>query len=331
MRIQKIVFSLFLLFFSTQIQAGVWKNLLRLGTGGLITFGTGYMGDQIKSDEFSWNTHYTIKNFPSLDQSRQKQESPETKVTFNDIAGMDSVVAEVQEVVDFLKNPQKYNALGAKFTKGILLVGPPGTGKTLLAKAISNESGCSFHYASASSFVELFVGQGSKRVRELFERANKAKPAIIFIDEIDAIGAINRSNTSGGGNDEYRQTLNELLCQMDGFRENSSVLIIGATNNDQALDKAIKRPGRFTRIIKINKPDKKAREEILLHYIKKLPKIDFTFSDVDNLADSTLGFSGAELENLVNEAAIFAVRENAEVVNKKHLEQALVKVKQRNI
>lgn len=325
MKTLKIIFLSFLLF-SQQLHAkGFWQKILDTGRGGLI----GVTVKSYKQAQKPKHQNYTIKFHDIDDPKNQKQEnsSSSNKVTFDDIAGIDSVVTEVKEVVDFLKNPQKYKDLGAKLPKGILLVGPPGTGKTLLAKAIANESGCSFHYASAASFVELYVGQGSKHVRELFEKANKQKPAIIFIDEIDAVGAVGRGT---GANEEYRQTLNELLCQMDGFQENSSILVIGATNNDQALDKAIKRPGRFTRIIKITKPDKKARQEILLHYIKKLPKIDLTVEDIENLANNTLGFSSAELENLVNEAAIFAVRENADTVNKKYFDLALIKTKQRN-
>lgn len=276
----------------------------------------------------SGNNSSENKNYIEQDKeedsnnNNQSNNNSENKVYFKDVIGLDKALVEVKEVVDFMKNPQKYKALGAKMPRGILLEGPPGTGKTLIAKAIANEAGCNFFYESASSFVEMYVGVGSKRVREIFQQASKHKPAIIFIDEIDAIGAVSRG---AGANEEYRQTLNELLTQMDGYKENDNIIVIAATNNANALDKALKRPGRFTRIIKIPNPDKKARKEILSHYISKLPKAEKDDKFIEELSEKTGGFSAAELANIINEAAMIAVREGSNNVTKNHIEQAFEK------
>ena len=228
-------------------------------------------------------------------------------------------VGKVQEVVLYAKEKEKYRALGAQPPRGILLEGPPGTGKTLIAKAIAQESGCSFFYESASSFIEMYVGVGAKRIRELFEKASAKQPAIIFIDEIDAIA----SKRTGTTNDERLQTLNQLLCLMDGFDSKSSIIVLAATNNAQALDPAIKRSGRFDRIIKIPLPNQKSRQAILELYIKKLPSVDVKESFIEKLSVQTAGLSGADLSNLVNQGTFAAVKENATVVTSEHLTKGL--------
>ncbi len=347
---------------SSEEKKELLKHLFRFGVGGLVTVASGYLIDQLKEIEVQEalaaqggtpskeptiivsdpvisdsespakvpdDSNFTHRRKPKIDPNPTQPDNENAKgVTFADIVGIDEVLVEVKEVVEFLKNPKKYTDLGAKFPKGILLAGPPGTGKTMIAKAIANEAKCKFIYTSASSFVEKYVGVGAERIRELFLIASKNAPAIIFIDEIDAIGAVERG---AGANEEYRQTLNELLCKMDGFKENSSILVIGATNNAFALDRALKRPGRFTRIIKVSKPNEEGRKAILAHYISKLPKVSIEKADTENLAKETTGFSPAELENLVNEAAMLAVREDAKVIQKSHFEKALEVVKQRNI
>lgn len=240
-------------------------------------------------------------------------------ITFQDIAGIDEVINQVQEVVSYAKEKEKYQALGAQPPRGILLEGPPGTGKTLIAKAIAQEAGCSFFYESASAFIEMYVGVGAKRIRELFAKASAKQPAIIFIDEIDAIG----SKRTGGTNEERLQTLNQLLCLMDGFDSKSSIIVLAATNNAQALDPAIKRSGRFDRIIKIPLPNQKSRQAILELYIKKLPSVQVEQSFIEKLSLQTAGLSGADLNNLVNQATFSAVKENAKVVTAEHLTQGL--------
>lgn len=243
----------------------------------------------------------------------------QSSITFQDIAGIDEVIGQVQEVVLYAKEKEKYRALGAQPPRGILLEGPPGTGKTLIAKAIAQESGCSFFYESASSFIEMYVGVGAKRIRELFEKASAKQPAIIFIDEIDAIA----SKRTGTTNDERLQTLNQLLCLMDGFDSKSSIIVLAATNNAQALDPAIKRSGRFDRIIKIPLPNQKSRQAILELYIKKLPSVDVKESFIEKLSVQTAGLSGADLSNLVNQGTFAAVKENATVVTSEHLTKGL--------
>ncbi|AHH45196.1 ATP-dependent zinc metalloprotease FtsH [Mesomycoplasma bovoculi] len=242
---------------------------------------------------------------------------------FSDIAGNAEVKEEIVEFIDYLKNPAKYAAAGAKIPKGILLGGPPGTGKTLLAKATAGEAGVPFFFISASNFVELYVGVGAKRVRELFKDARAAAPAIIFIDELDAIGR-SRGSGIGGGNDEREQTLNQMLVEMDGMVENSGLLVIAATNRSDVLDPALQRPGRFDRSITVNLPDVKEREEILRLHAKG-KRISKTVT-LENVARRTPGFSGAQLENIINEATLLSVREQTEVITSQQIDEAIDRV-----
>jgi cell division protease FtsH len=245
------------------------------------------------------------------------------KITFKDVAGADEEKAELEEIVDFLKNPKKYNDIGARIPKGVLLLGPPGTGKTLLSKAISGEAGCPFFPTSGSEFVEMFVGVGASRVRDLFEHAKKNAPAIIFIDEIDAVGR-HRGSGLGGGHDEREQTLNQLLVEMDGFEVNDSVIVVAATNRRDILDPALLRPGRFDRQIWVGLPDIKGREEILKVHTRTKPLApDVNLKDI---AKSTVGFTGADLENLVNEASLLSARRNKKAITKEEIEEATIKV-----
>merc|ERR1712091_701027 len=247
-------------------------------------------------------------------KSRSKfQEVPETGVTFKDVAGVDGAKLELQEVVDFLKNPDKYTDLGAKIPKGCLLVGPPGTGKTLLAKAVAGEAGVPFFACSASEFVELFVGVGASRVRDLFEKAKAKAPCIIFIDEIDAVGR-QRGTGMGGGNDEREQTINQLLTELDGFEGNTGVIVLAATNRPDVLDKALLRPGRFDRQVTVDRPDLAGRVRILKVHSKG--KVLAKDVDLEKVARRTPGMTGADLQNLMNEAAIFAARRNLKAVSK---------------
>jgi cell division protease FtsH len=248
---------------------------------------------------------------------------PPKKVTFNDVAGIDEVKEEVMEIVDFLKDPKKYIKMGARIPKGILLVGPPGTGKTLLAKAIAGEAGVPFLSMSGSEFVEMFVGVGASRVRDLFEQARKNAPCIVFIDEIDAVGRF-RGAGLGGGHDEREQTLNQLLAEMDGFDSQEGIIVMAATNRPDILDPALLRPGRFDRQIVVDIPDVKAREEILKVHVKKVPLGDDV--DISVIAKGTPGFTGADIENLVNEAALIAARENSDKVYMRHFEKARDKI-----
>ncbi|MDR0984781.1 MAG: ATP-dependent zinc metalloprotease FtsH [Ruminococcus sp.] len=245
------------------------------------------------------------------------------KVTFKDVAGADEEKAELEEIVDFLKNPKKYADIGARIPKGVLLLGPPGTGKTLLSKAVSGEAGCPFFPTSGSEFVEMFVGVGASRVRDLFEHAKKNAPSIIFIDEIDAVGR-HRGSGLGGGHDEREQTLNQLLVEMDGFEVNDSVIVVAATNRRDILDPALLRPGRFDRQIWVGLPDIKGREEILRVHTRVKPLApDVNLKDI---AKSTSGFTGADLENLVNEASLLAARRNKKAITKEEIEEATIKV-----
>lgn len=245
------------------------------------------------------------------------------KVRFNDVAGCDEAKQDVQEVVDFLKDPSKYQRLGGHIPRGILLVGPPGTGKTLLAKAIAGEAGVPFFSISGSDFVEMFVGVGAARVRDMFENAKKNAPCIIFIDEIDAVGR-QRGAGLGGGNDEREQTLNQMLVEMDGFETGTNIIVIAATNRPDVLDPALLRPGRFDRQVVVPLPDIRGREQILNIHMKKIPVAQDVRADI--LARGTPGFSGADLANLVNEAALFAARRNGRVVDMNDFELAKDKI-----
>ena len=245
------------------------------------------------------------------------------KVTFDDVAGADEEKEELEEIVDFLRNPQKFTQIGARIPHGILLVGPPGTGKTLLARAVAGEAGVQFLSISGSDFVEMYVGVGASRVRDLFEQAKKVAPAIIFIDEIDAVGR-KRGTGLGGGHDEKEQTLNQLLVEMDGFGHTEGIIVLAATNRPDILDPALLRPGRFDRQIQVNAPDVKGREEILKVHAKD-KKLDDSVN-LRTVARATSGFTGADLSNLLNEAAILAARENRPVLNMEDINEALMKI-----
>ena len=245
------------------------------------------------------------------------------KVTFDDVAGADEEKEELQEVVDFLRDPEKYTKIGARIPHGLLLVGPPGTGKTLLARAVAGEADVQFLSISGSDFVEMYVGVGASRVRDLFEQAKKIAPAIIFIDEIDAVGR-KRGSGLGGGHDEKEQTLNQLLVEMDGFSKNEGVIVLAATNRPDILDPALLRPGRFDRQIHVGHPDVKGREEILKVHARN-KRLDDTVS-LKTIARSTVGFTGADLSNLLNEAAIMAARDNRPVLNMEDLNEAMMKI-----
>ena len=257
-------------------------------------------------------------------KSRAKISTPDSQtVTFKDVAGADEEKAELEEIVDFLKMPAKYIEMGARIPKGVLLVGPPGTGKTLLAKAISGEAGVPFFSISGSDFVEMFVGVGASRVRDLFQEAKKNAPCIVFIDEIDAVGR-QRGAGLGGGHDEREQTLNQLLVEMDGFGVNEGIIMIAATNRPDILDPALLRPGRFDRQIVVGAPDVKGREEILKVHTRKKPLSEDV--DLNVLAKINPGFSGADLENLANEAALLAVRRDKKQIGMQEMEEAITRV-----
>ena len=256
-------------------------------------------------------------------KSRAKLSDSRNKVTFKDVAGLKEEKEEVKELIDFLKSPKKFQKLGARIPKGVLLVGPPGTGKTLLARAVAGEANVPFYYISGSDFVELFVGVGASRVRDMFKQAKNNAPCLIFIDEIDAVGR-QRGTGLGGGHDEREQTLNQLLTEMDGFGANEGIIIIAATNRADVLDPALLRPGRFDRQVTVNLPDKAGREEILeVHARNKILDKNIKLS---NLAKRTPGFSGADLENLLNEAALLAVRRNKEFITMSEIDEATDRV-----
>jgi cell division protease FtsH len=248
---------------------------------------------------------------------------PETKVTFGDVAGIEGAKLELTEVVDFLKNPDRFTAVGAKIPKGVLLVGPPGTGKTLLAKAVAGEASVPFFSISGSEFVEMFVGVGASRVRDLFEQAKKNAPCIVFIDEIDAVGR-QRGAGLGGGNDEREQTLNQLLTEMDGFEGNSGIIIVAATNRPDVLDSALMRPGRFDRQVTVDRPDYSGRLQILNVHAKS--KTLSKAVDLDQVARRTPGFTGADLANLLNEAAILAARRELTEVSNDEVSDAIERI-----
>jgi len=252
-----------------------------------------------------------------------KEDDPNKKITFADVAGLDEEKEELSEIVDFLKNPSKFVRLGARIPKGVLLVGPPGTGKTYLSKSVSGEAGVPFFSISGSDFVEMFVGVGASRVRDLFDQAKKNAPCIIFIDEIDAVGR-RRGAGLGGGNDEREQTLNQLLVEMDGFSGNEGIIIIAATNRPDILDPALMRPGRFDRQVHVGLPDVKAREEILKIHVRKKPLAEDV--DLEIVAKRTPGFTPADLENAMNEAALLTARHNQSVITMDIIEEAITKV-----
>ncbi len=256
-------------------------------------------------------------------KSRAKMADGSRRVTFKDVAGLKEEKEDLEEIVDFLKNPEKYIKVGARIPKGVLLVGPPGTGKTLLAKAVAGEAGVPFFSISGSDFVEMFVGVGASRVRDLFEEAKKNAPCIVFIDEIDAV-ARRRGAGMGGGHDEREQTLNQLLVEMDGFGVNEGIIVLAATNRVDILDPAILRPGRFDRKVGVGRPDVKGREEILQVHAAKKPLSDDV--DLHKVALSTSGFTGADLENLMNEAAILAAKENRGIVRQSDINRSFIKV-----
>lgn len=261
--------------------------------------------------------------YASFGKANIKNQANTRKATFADVAGADEEKHELEEIVDFLKNPKKYTDIGARIPKGVLLMGPPGTGKTLLARAVAGEAGCPFFSISGSDFVEMFVGVGASRVRDLFEQAKKNSPAIIFIDEIDAVGR-HRGAGLGGGHDEREQTLNQLLVEMDGFTGKDNVIVIAATNRRDILDPALLRPGRFDRQIVVGYPDVKGRDAILRVHTKNKPLAPDV--ELNTIAKSTVGFTGADLENLVNEASLLAARRNRKAITMEEIQEATIKV-----
>ena len=260
----------------------------------------------------------------SFGKSRAKRMSVDSpKITFRDVAGVDEAVEELHEIKEFLENPKKFQALGARIPKGVLLYGPPGTGKTLLARAVAGEAGVPFFSISGSDFVEMFVGVGASRVRDLFEQAKQNSPCIIFMDEIDAVGR-HRGAGLGGGHDEREQTLNQLLVEMDGFEMKDNIILIAATNRPDILDPALLRPGRFDRQIVVDRPDRNGRKKILEVHTRGKPLAREI--DVDALAGQTPGFTGADLSNLVNEAALLAARNGKREITQVELEEGIMRV-----
>jgi cell division protease FtsH len=260
----------------------------------------------------------------SFGKSRAKRMAPDSpKIGFKDVAGVDEAIEELQEIKEFLENPKKFQALGARIPKGVLLYGPPGTGKTLLARAVAGEAGVPFFSISGSDFVEMFVGVGASRVRDLFEQAKQASPCIVFVDEIDAVGR-HRGAGIGGGNDEREQTLNQLLVEMDGFEMKDNIILIAATNRPDILDPALLRPGRFDRQIVVDRPDRNGRREILEVHSKGKPLASEI--DLDSLAAGTPGFTGADLANLVNEAALLSARRGRKTIGQDELEEGIMRV-----
>jgi cell division protease FtsH len=298
---QSLLMSIFISWFPMILLVGVWIFFMRQMQGGNKGGGP-----------FSFGKSKARQ----LDQTTNK-------TTFKDVAGCDEAKEEVHELVDFLKDPSKFHKLGGRIPRGVLMVGPPGTGKTLLARAVAGEAKVPFFTISGSDFVEMFVGVGAARVRDMFEQAKKSSPCIIFIDEIDAVGR-SRGAGTGGGNDEREQTLNQLLVELDGFEPNSGVIVIAATNRADVLDKALLRPGRFDRQIMVSLPDIKGREEILLVHMRKIPADVNVKADI--IARGTPGFSGADLANLVNESALFAARANKRTVDMEDFEEAKDKI-----
>ena len=298
---QSVLMSIFISWFPMILLVGVWIFFMRQMQGGSKGGGP-----------FSFGKSKARQ----LDQTNNQ-------TTFADVAGCDEAKEEVTEIVEFLKDPGKFHKLGGRIPRGVLMVGPPGTGKTLLARAIAGEAKVPFYTISGSDFVEMFVGVGAARVRDMFEQAKKSAPCIIFIDEIDAVGR-HRGQGTGGGNDEREQTLNQLLVELDGFEPNSGVIVIAATNRADVLDKALLRPGRFDRQVMVSLPDIKGREEILLVHMRKIPADPDVKASI--IARGTPGFSGADLANLVNESALFAARRNKRTVDMQDFEDAKDKI-----
>lgn len=295
-------------------------------TSSLLTIAIEYIPIILLGGAMIWLfTRQIGSNGKSMDFGRSKAVlvNGEKTATFKDVAGLTEEKEEVQELIDFLKNPKKFQSMGARIPKGILLVGPPGTGKTLLAKAVAGEAKVPFYYISGSDFVELFVGIGASRVRDMFKQAKMNAPCLIFIDEIDAVGR-QRGAGLGGGHDEREQTLNQLLTEMDGFGANEGIIIIAATNRPDVLDPALLRPGRFDRQVTVSLPDKQARKEILAVHAKN--KVLDKSVTLDNLAKRTPGFSGADLENLLNEAALLTVRRNKKAITMSEIDEATDRV-----
>ena len=290
----------------------------------LIIFGAMFIFFMIMTNQAAANAGGGSSKMMNFGKSRAKLMQPDAKkVTFANVAGLKEEKEELEEIVDFLRAPQKYTALGARIPKGVLLVGPPGTGKTLLAKAIAGEAGVPFFSISGSDFVEMFVGVGASRVRDLFEEAKKNAPCIVFIDEIDAV-ARRRGTGMGGGHDEREQTLNQLLVEMDGFGVNEGIIVMAATNRVDILDPAILRPGRFDRKVYVGRPDVKGREEILEVHAKNKPLGDDV--NLERVAQTTAGFAGADLENLLNEAAIQAAKHDRKYITQADIEKSFIKV-----
>ena len=312
---------------SATLDGTYYKDEAAKEAGELSSFKSTYTGDDMLQElmaahpETKYNEDVTTSGWITTKAKKVSEETP--KVRFSDVAGIDEAVEELEEIKDFLSNPAKYQAMGAKIPRGVLLVGPPGTGKTLLARAVAGEAGVPFFSISGSDFVEMFVGVGASRVRDLFAQAKEAAPAIIFIDEIDAVGR-QRGAGLGGGHDEREQTLNQLLVEMDGFETNDSVIMIAATNRVDILDPALLRPGRFDRQIVVDRPDLKGREQILKVHCEGKPMA----SDVDlaALASLTSGFTGADLANLLNESALLAARRNKSLITNDEVTESMERV-----
>lgn len=301
-------------------QYSVWNSIWPLLLISLLTGGAVYFMIRRTAQGANNDMNQTL----SFGKARVKLgKDQKEKVTFDQVAGADEEKEELSEIVEFLKAPQQFSALGARIPKGVLLIGPPGTGKTLLAKAVAGEAGVPFFSISGSDFVEMYVGVGASRVRDLFQKAKKSSPSIIFIDEIDAVGR-HRGAGMGGGHDEREQTLNQLLVEMDGFGVNEGVIVIAATNRPDILDPALLRPGRFDRQVTVNYPDMKGRKEILKVHARGKPLAPDV--DLGTIASSTAGFTGADLENLLNESALLAARRKKKAITMKEIEEATVKV-----